>query len=111
MCIDARTGKRVWHFQLIHHDIWDYDVTAAPVLLDHQRSRQAHPRRGAGDQAGPHLRVRPVTGKPVWPIVERKVPQSDVPGEVTSRTQPIPTLPEPFERQGVTEDELQQPDA
>ena len=52
-----------------------------------------------------------VTGKPVWPIVERKVPQSDVPGEVTSRTQPIPTLPEPFERQGVTGGQLQQPDA
>ena len=104
VCIDARTGKRVWHFQLIHHDIWDYDVTAAPVLLDINVRGKRIPAVAQVTKQGLTYVFDRVTGKPVWPIVERKVPQSDVPGEVTSRTQPIPTLPEPFERQGVTEE-------
>ena len=58
VCLDARTGERRWHFQLVHHDIWDYDTPAAPVLLDITVEGPAHPRGRAGDQAGPHLRLR-----------------------------------------------------
>lgn len=104
VCIDARTGVRRWHFQIVHHDIWDYDTPAAPVLLDIQVRGRKIPAVAQVTKQGRTYVFDRVSGKPVWPIVERKVPQSDVPGEVTSRTQPIPKLPEPFERQGVTQD-------
>lgn len=104
VCIDARTGVRRWHFQIVHHDIWDYDTPAAPVLLDIQVRGRKIPAVAQVTKQGLTYVFDRVSGKPVWPIVERKVPQSDVPGEATSRTQPIPTLPEPFERQGVTQD-------
>ncbi len=104
VCIDARTGVRRWHFQLVHHDIWDYDTPTAPVLLDITVKGKRIPAVAQVTKQGLTYVFDRVTGKPVWPIVERAVPQSDVPGEVTSRTQPIPTLPEPFERQGVTPD-------
>ncbi len=106
VCIDARTGERRWHFQLVHHDILDYDTPTAPVLLDITVKGKRIPAVAQVTKQGLTYVFDRVSGKPVWPIVERAVPQSDVPGEVTSKTQPIPTLPEPFERQGVTPDSL-----
>src|SRR6185369_5026936 len=106
VCLDARTGERKWHFQLVHHDIFDYDPPTAPVLLDVTVKGKRIPAVAQVTKQGLTYVFDRVTGIPVWPIVERPVPQSDVPGEVTSPTQPIPTLPEAFERQGVTEADL-----
>ena len=106
VCVDARTGKRVWHFQIIHHGIWDWDNPAAPVLLD--ITVNGKPVKAVAQvtkQAFVYLFDR-VTGKPVWPIEERAVPQSNVPGEKTSATQPFPTKPAAFDRQGVTPEDL-----
>lgn len=106
VCVDARTGRRVWHFQIIHHGIWDWDNPAAPVLLDITvNSRKIKAVAQVTKQAFVYVFDR-VTGKPVWPIVERAVPQSGVPGEKTSATQPFPTKPAAFDRQGVSEDDL-----
>jgi quinoprotein glucose dehydrogenase len=106
VCLDARTGERRWHYQLIHHDIWDYDPPAPPVLIDITVEGRRIPAVAQVTKQGFTYVFDRVTGQPVWPIVERAVPQSDVPGEVTAPTQPMPTLPEPFERQGVTELDL-----
>jgi quinoprotein glucose dehydrogenase len=106
VCVDARTGKRVWHYQLIHHGIWDWDNPAAPILLDITVNGQ--PIKAIAQvtkQAWVYVFDR-VTGKPVWPIEERPVPHSDVPGEKTSPTQPFPTKPRAFDRQGVSPDDL-----
>jgi quinoprotein glucose dehydrogenase len=106
VCLDAKTGKRVWHYQLIHHDIWDWDTASAPVLLDvtvNGRARKIVAQ--VTKQAFTYVFDR-VTGEAIWPIVERPVPQSDVPGEKTAATQPFPTKPLPFDRQGVTESDL-----
>lgn len=102
VCLDARTGRRVWHFQVVHHGIWDWDLPAAPVLLDITVDGR---KIKAVAQVTKFVFDR-VTGQPVWPIVERPVPQSDVPGEKTSATQPFPTRPAPYDRQGVTVDDL-----
>jgi quinoprotein glucose dehydrogenase len=106
VCLDARTGTRRWHFQLVHHDIFDYDPPAAPVLLDVTVGGKRIAAVAQVSKQGLTYVFDRVSGVPVWPIVERPVPQSDVPGEVTSRTQPMPTLPEPFERQGVSDADL-----
>lgn len=103
VCLDARTGQRRWHFQHVHHDIWDYDTPAPPVLLDITVRGERIPAVAQVTKQGFTFVFDRVTGTPVWPIEERPVPQSDVPGEVTARTQPFPTLPEPFERQGVSD--------
>ncbi len=106
VCLDARTGRRVWHYQLIHHDIWDWDTGSAPVLLD--VTVEGRPRKVVAQvtkQGWAYVFDR-ITGEPIWPIIERPVPQSDVPGEKTSPTQPFPTRPAPFDRQGVTEADL-----
>jgi quinoprotein glucose dehydrogenase len=106
VCVDARTGKRVWHFQIVHHGIWDWDNPAAPVLLD--LTVDGRPVKAVAQvtkQAFIYVFDR-VTGKPIWPIVEKPVPQTDVPGEKTSATQPFPTKPAAFDRQGVTTDDL-----
>jgi glucose dehydrogenase len=106
LCIDASTGKRVWHYQMVHHDLWDYDNPTAPILGDitvNGRTIKAviqvtkHAFTFVFDRA---------TGKPVWPIEERPVPQSSVPGEHTSRTQPYPSKPAPYDRQTFTVDDL-----
>jgi quinoprotein glucose dehydrogenase len=106
VAVEIKTGRRVWHQQLVHHDLWDYDPPAAPIL---------------GEVTVNGVRVKAVfqltkmgfvfafdraTGRPLWPIEERPVPQSDVPGEATSPTQPFPSKPPPFERQGVSEADL-----
>lgn len=106
VCLDASTGKRIWHFQTIHHDIWDYDLPAPPVLLDITVNKKKIPAVAQVTKQGFTFVFDRVTGKPVWPIVERKVPQTDVPGERTAATQPFPTLPVPFEPQGLRDEDL-----
>ena len=106
VCLDARTGKRIWHFQLVHHDIWDWDITAPPILADITvNGKRIKAVAQVTKQAYTYVFDR-VTGEPVWPIVERPVPQTDVPGEKTSPTQPIPNKPAPFDRQGTSLDDL-----
>ena len=106
VCLDARTGRRVWHYQLIHHGIWDYDIPTAPTLIDLiVNGRPIKAVAQVTKQAFTYVFDR-VTGQPVWPIEERPVPQSDVPGEKTSPTQPFPSRPTAFDRQGVTVDDL-----
>jgi quinoprotein glucose dehydrogenase len=106
VCLDAKTGKRIWHYQLIHHDIWDWDTASAPVLLDVTVAGKPIKAVAQVTKQGFTYVFDRVTGEPVWPIVEKPVPQSDVPGEKTSATQPFPTKPAPFDRQGVTENDL-----
>ena len=106
VCLDARTGKRIWHFQTIHHDVWDWDLSSPPILTDITvNGKRIKAVAQVTKQAFTFVFDR-VTGKPVWPIEERPVPQSDVPGERTSPTQPFPTKPVPFDRQGITNDDL-----
>jgi len=106
LCLDAKTGKRIWHYQLIHHDIWDWDTASAPVLLDVRVDGRARKIVAQVTKQGFVYVFDRVTGDPIWPIVEKPVPQTDVPGEKTSPTQPFPTKPAPFDRQGVTEADL-----
>ena len=106
VALDARTGKRLWHFQAIHHDLWDYDFPQAPKLLTVRHDgRNVDVLAQASKQGFLYVLDR-VTGKPLWPIEERPMPQTDVPGEVTSPTQPIPTLPPPFARQTFAERDI-----
>ena len=107
IALDARSGKRLWHFQTVHHDIWDLDNNSAPQLttITHQ-GRQVDIVAMAGKTGYLYVFDR-VTGKPIWPIEERPVPtRSTVPGQYLSPTQPIPTRPEPFSRQSFTVDDL-----
>ena len=100
VALDVNTGKRVWHFQTVHHGLWDYDNPAAPNLLDINVSGTRIKALAQITKQGYVYTFDRVTGKPVWPIVEQPVPPSDVPGEKASPTQPIPTRPAPFEYQG-----------
>jgi len=106
VCLNAATGERVWHFQTVHHPIWDYDLPAPPVLLDITVNDEVIPAVAQITKQGLTFVFDRRTGEPVWPIPEVEVPQSTVPGEKTARTQPIPSLPEPFGRTGVTLDQL-----
>jgi quinoprotein glucose dehydrogenase len=103
VCLDATTGKRVWHFQAVHHGLWDYDFPAAPILGDITvDGRQIAAVMQISKQGFVYVFDRR-TGVPVWPIEERPVPASTVPGEKASPTQPFPTRPPAFERQGFTD--------
>ncbi|HSA55081.1 MAG TPA: PQQ-binding-like beta-propeller repeat protein [Gemmatimonadaceae bacterium] len=106
VALDVKTGRRKWHFQMVHHDIWDYDTPMAPNLLD--VTIDGRPRRviAQSTKQGFLYVFDRVTGEPIWPIVERPVLQSEVPGEKTSPTQPIPTKPEPYSQQGLEEEDL-----
>ena len=106
LALDARTGKRLWHFQMVHHDIWDYDHATAPKLLTITHEGKRLDVVAQVTKQGSVWVFDRVTGKPVWPIEERAVPKSDMPGEVTSPTQPFPTKPPPFARQKFTVDDL-----
>jgi len=106
LALDVRTGRRIWHYQTVHHDIWNYDNPHAPQLVDLTVAGRRIPALVQVTKQGWAYVFNRETGEPVWPIVERAVPQSDVPGEVTSPTQPFPTRPAPFEMQGITEDDL-----
>jgi quinoprotein glucose dehydrogenase len=106
VALDAKTGKRLWHFQAIHHDLWDYDFPQAPKLLTIRHDgRNVDVIAQASKQGWLYVLDR-VTGKPIWPIEERPMPPSDVPGEKASPTQPIPTAPPPFARQSFTEKDI-----
>ncbi len=106
VALDARTGERVWHFQAVHHGLWDYDFPCAPNLVDIEvDGRKIKAVAQVSKQGFTYVFDRK-TGEPVWPIEERPVPPSTVPGERAAPTQPHPTKPPPFERQGVTEDDL-----
>lgn len=106
ICLDAATGARVWHFQTVHHGLWDYDNPAAPNLLDVTVNGVRTRAVAQVTKQGFVYAFDRKTGAPLWPIEERPVPPSDVPGEVASPTQPIPTRPKPFEQQGVTDADL-----
>ena len=106
VCLDASTGEVVWYYQLIHHDIWDWDNPTAPILMDlNVDGREIKAVAQLTKQAFVYTFDR-VTGEPVWPIEERPVPPSDVPGERAAETQPFPTKPAPFDRQGFGEDDV-----
>ena len=106
LALDARTGKRLWHFQMVHHDIWDYDDATAPKLLTVRHDGKTIDAVAQVSKQGFVWVFDRVTGKPLWPIEERPVPTSDMPGETTSPTQPFPTNPPPFARQKFTVDDL-----
>ncbi|HEV2597824.1 PQQ-binding-like beta-propeller repeat protein [Sphingopyxis sp.] len=106
VAVDARTGRRLWHFQTVHHDLWDYDLTASPVLMTLKQAGKPVPAVVIAGKTGFVYAFDRVTGKPLWPIPERAVPQSDVPGEYSSPTQPMPQWPLPFARQSFTEADI-----
>jgi quinoprotein glucose dehydrogenase len=106
VCLDAETGERVWHFQMVHHGLWDYDLPAAPNLIDITVDGKPIKAVAQISKQGFVYVFDRVTGEPVWPIEERPVPQSSVPGEHTSQTQPVPTKPAAFDLQGITEETL-----
>lgn len=106
VAVEAQTGERLWHFQTVRHPLWDYDLPAAPILMDITvDGRDVKAVAVVTKQAFVYVLDRD-TGEPVWPIEDRPVPQSDVPGELTAATQPFPTKPPPFDLQGATEENL-----
>ena len=106
VALDARTGKRLWHYQLVHHDLWDYDLPQAPKLLTLRKDGRNVDVVAQATKHGFVFVFDRVTGAPFFPIEERPVPQTDVPGEWTSPTQPFPTAPPPFARQTFTEKDI-----
>jgi quinoprotein glucose dehydrogenase len=106
VCLDAKTGKRIWHYQLIHHEMWDYDIPAAPILLDLTVNGKKIKALAQVNKSAYTFVFDRTNGQPVFPIEERPVPKGNVPGEWYSPTQPYPTKPAPFDRQGVTEADL-----
>ena len=98
VCVDLKTGQRKWHFQFVHHPIWNYDISSAPILADITVNGQAIKAVAVPSKENFLYVFDRVTGKPVWPIEERPVPQSTVPGEKTSATQPFPTKPPAYGR-------------
>jgi quinoprotein glucose dehydrogenase len=106
VCLDAKTGKRVWHYQLIHHEMWDYDIPAAPILLDLTVNGKKIKALAQVNKSAYTFVFDRTNGQPVWPIEERQVPKGNAPGEWYSPTQPYPTKPSAFDRQGVTEADL-----
>ncbi|MGH7573630.1 MAG: PQQ-binding-like beta-propeller repeat protein, partial [Longimicrobiales bacterium] len=104
LALDARTGERVWHFQFVHHDVWNYDTPHAPQLVDITVDGRRIPAVVQATKQGWAYVFDRTNGEPVWPIEERPVPQSDVPGEKLSPTQPHPTRPAAYEQQGITEE-------
>ena len=106
IALDVQTGERVWHFQTVHHDIWNFDNPTAPIAMNVVVDGQPMPIVVQTTKQGFAYTLNRETGEPVWPIEERPVPQSDVPGEQLSPTQPFPTKPPAYEMQGLTEDDL-----
>ena len=102
LAVDARTGKLIWYYQLIHHDLWDYDATSAPQLLTIKHDGQNVDVVAEASKQGYLYVFNRATGKPIWPIEERPAPKSNMPGEAASPTQPVPTAPPPFARQKFT---------
>lgn len=106
VAVDANTGKYLWHFQVVHHDIWDYDMTGAPALIDVKRNGRTIPAVAAINKVGLLFLLDRVTGKPIYGVEERPVAQSEVPLERTSKTQPFPLKPPPLSRMAMKADEV-----
>ncbi len=106
VAVDANTGKYLWHFQIVHHDIWDYDMTGAPALIDVKRNGRTIPAVAAINKVGLLFLLDRVTGKPIYGVEERAVAQSEVPLERTSKTQPFPLKPPPLSRMAMKADEV-----
>jgi quinoprotein glucose dehydrogenase len=106
VAVDVRTGERRWHYQTIHHGLWDWDLPCAPVLFDMEMDGRVIKALAQPTKSAFLFVLNRETGEPIWPIEERPVPQSESPFERTSPTQPFPTWPEPFDRQGVSMDDL-----
>lgn len=106
VCVNAETGERVWHFQTTHHGVWDYDLCAAPALLDVEHNGETIPALAQVTKQGFLFCLNRETGEPLWPIEEREVPQTTVESEETWPTQPIPTKPAPYETQGSKKEDL-----
>jgi quinoprotein glucose dehydrogenase len=106
IALDVRTGERKWHYQMVHHDIWNYDTPTAPVLLDVTQNGRVVPIVAQVTKQSFVYTFNRETGEPIWPIEERPVPASMIPGEQLSETQPFPTKPAPYDIQGLTEDDL-----
>lgn len=106
VALDIETGERIWHFQTVHHGVWDYDVASAPNLVDIEVDGKAIKAIAQVSKTAFIYVFDRITGEPVWPIEERPVAQSDIPGERLHPTQPFPTKPAPFDRQGISEDDL-----
>jgi glucose dehydrogenase len=106
IALDIQSGKRAWHYQLVHHDIWNYDTPTAPVLLDVTVDGKEVPIVVQTTKQNYAYTFNRETGEPIWPIEEKPVPASDIPGEKLSKTQPHPTRPAAYGMQGLTEDDL-----
>jgi quinoprotein glucose dehydrogenase len=106
LALDLKTGKRKWHYQTIHHGLWDTDLPCAPILFDMVRNGRTVKALAQPTKEAFLFVLNRETGEPIWPIEERPAPQTDVPGEKTSPTQPYPTKPPPFDRQGVSADDI-----
>jgi quinoprotein glucose dehydrogenase len=106
VALDARTGKRLWHFQLVHHDVWDMDLSAPPLLFDATQNGRKVPAVALVSKSGMYFVFNRVTGKPLLPIEERPVPASNVPGEQAAKTQPFPTVTPPYARQTFSIDDV-----
>lgn len=106
VALDSRTGKLIWAFQTVHHDLWDYDVASQPVLIDVRRNGRTIPAVAAGSKTGNLFLLDRETGKPIFGVEERPAPKSDVPGEDASPTQPFPVLPRPLAPQKLSADDI-----
>jgi glucose dehydrogenase len=106
VALDVKTGRRKWHYQTVHHDVWDWDIPCAPMLFELRVNGQTVKALAQPTKSAFLFVLNRETGDPIWPIEERPVPQSDVPKEKSSPTQPVPTKPAPFDRQGITESDL-----
>jgi glucose dehydrogenase len=106
IAMNASTGERVWHFQFVRHDVWNYDTPTAPVLMDVTVNGQRIPAVAQVTKQAFVYAFNRLTGEPLWPIEDRPVPQSKIPGERLAATQPFPTKPAPFDMQGLTHDNL-----
>lgn len=106
VCLNIYTGERIWHFQMVHHGVWDYDLASAPNLYDTTINGKPVKAVAQITKQGFAFVFNRVTGDPIWPIDEKPVPQSTIEGEKTSPTQPFPSKPAPFERQGVSDEDI-----
>jgi len=106
VALDLETGRRTWHYQITHHGVWDYDPPCAPILFDMTAGGRRIKALAQPTKQAFLFVLNRETGEPIWPIEERRVPQSSVPKEKTSPTQPFPTRPAPFDRQGIGVDDL-----
>ena len=107
IALSAETGNKIWHFQTVHHDVWDRDLPAPPILFDYSMNDSIIPSLAQVTKSGYIYLLNRITGKPLYKIIERPVPsKSNLEGEVLSKTQPIPTFPDPFSRQSLTKNDI-----